>query len=655
MLLYLALFIITCIMAHILPHSVIQRLRNLSFPIEDPSGDDHSNDASASNKNPNLTPIDVIVTRVMLTKGKKLPPGIVDVIFDFAEYWAHSSNEFDYLAEHQDPLRVHGSSHSENKFLLRSFPVGLTGIQGKKDLAEVLAYDTNEAKPQPLGKEHEPSYFAKLADYPTPKLLHPVRKVVFSMRSKDQGFGGDDPENRHTFRGSWTWFEAGLEKFDADQVCDASCTYDVRFKSPSSKASPLPVCGLRPLYPSIVPDEENEEEDRSKYTHLNEESESKEKGQFKYTHPLSHQDKWVIKCNKTAHREWQDHVVTWSYLDNIDPESADAQRLEDEEGRGKGTGDGWFVRDLKLGDVITVWAKARFPAWVNHIEKVKVDVYWATPFPPLLRTMSTLKGHNIPLNLPEGLSQDQLTSFKPFNNWIDTLTNSLRLQSDESHPFHADPYALRSVTIQAFDRFGPSRLGFVKLTATVSNGAGEKLPAAALLRGPSVAMLVMLIPDDVPPESDERYVVLTVQPRVPAGSLGFVELPAGMVDDAGSFKGAAAQEIKEELGVTIHEDELTSLSELAAPTQDSNEGLPSAMFPSAGGCDEHITIFSHEKRIPRDQLKEWSGRLTGLRTHGEKITLKVVPMKDAWREGARDAKCLAALALWQGLRQERKL
>lgn len=82
----------------------------------------------------------------------------------------------------------------------------------------MLAYDTNEAKPRPLGKEHDPSYFAKLADYPTPKLLHPVRKVVFSIRSKDQGWGGDS-EDHHTYHGSWTWFEAGLEKFDAEQTC----------------------------------------------------------------------------------------------------------------------------------------------------------------------------------------------------------------------------------------------------------------------------------------------------------------------------------------------------------------------------------------------------------------------------------------------------
>lgn len=236
------------------------------------------------------------------------------------------------------------------------------------------------------------------------------------------------------------------------------------------------------------------------------------------------------------------------------------------------------------------------------------------------------------------------------------LHKSLNLQTNTSHPFHSDPYALRSITVQSYDRFGGGRLGFVKLIASLSNSAGETLPGAALLRGPTVAMLVMLVPDDAAPGSDERYVVLTVQPRIPAGSLSFAELPAGMVDDAGSFKGAAAKEMEEELGVTIHEDDLTCLSKMAGPApQDVDEGLAAAMFPSAGGCDEHVTLYSHERRVPRDQLREWSGRLTGLRSQGEKITLKLVPMRHLWKEGARDAKALGALALWEGLRREKKL
>ncbi|ROT41010.1 nudix hydrolase [Sodiomyces alkalinus F11] len=281
-----------------------------------------------------------------------------------------------------------------------------------------------------------------------------------------------------------------------------------------------------------------------------------------------------------------------------------------------------------------------------------------------------LKDHgDIPVTIPQGLSEDQLLDFKPFITWVSTLTNSIALQSrTATHPFHPDPYRLTSITVQAFDIFGGTgKVGFLKAVADVSNAAGERLPGSIFLRGPSVAVLVMLIPDDVDAkanasDSDERYAVLTVQPRVPAASLAFAEIPAGMVDGQGSFAGAAAREMEEELGVEIREGELVCLSELASELADEGgkggeegERLPNAMYPSAGGCDEHITLYSHERRVPRAQLQDWAGRLTGLREHGEKITLRLVPMRDLWRVGARDAKCLAALALWEGLKREGKI
>lgn len=268
-------------------------------------------------------------------------------------------------------------------------------------------------------------------------------------------------------------------------------------------------------------------------------------------------------------------------------------------------------------------------------------------------TSAEMTSRHIPVTLPNGLSRDRLDAFKPFTNWMKQMDTSFSLQSNPSHPFHADPYTLRSVTVQAYDMFGP-RIGFLKITALVANAAGETLPAGAFLRGPSVAMLVMLVPEDAVDES-ERYVVLTVQARIPAGSLAFVELPAGMVDDEGDFQGVAAKEIEQELGLAINAAELMCLSELAAPTDSGAEDLPRAMFPSAGGCDEHITIFSYEKKVPRDTLESWTGKLTGLRESGEKIALKLVKMQDLWREGARDAKCLSALALWEGLRREGRI
>lgn len=149
---------------------------------------------------------------------------------------------------------------------------------------------------------------------------------------------------------------------------------------------------------------------------------------------------------------------------------------------------------------------------------------------------------------------------------------------------------------------------------------------------------------------------MTLQPRIPAGSLSFAELPAGMLDDSGSFAGGAAKEIEEETGLKVKQEDLLDLTARVFeddPQAQTGEQLQKGMYPSAGGCDEFIPIFLYQKRIPREQLQEWQGKLTGLRDHGEKITLKVVRLEDLWREGARDSKALAAYAMYEGLRRTR--
>lgn len=145
--------------------------------------------------------------------------------------------------------------------------------------------------------------------------------------------------------------------------------------------------------------------------------------------------------------------------------------------------------------------------------------------------------------------------------------------------------------------------------------------------------------------------MLTVQPRIAAGSLEMVELPAGMIDDSGTFAGAAAKEIQEECGIGIPEDGLVDLTSLALGdlTNAEDERLEEAVYPSPGGCDEFMKIYAYVHKVEEGTLKDWQGRLTGLRDHGEKITLKVVRLEDLWKE-TRDAKALSALALWTGLK-----
>jgi 8-oxo-dGTP pyrophosphatase MutT (NUDIX family) len=315
---------------------------------------------------------------------------------------------------------------------------------------------------------------------------------------------------------------------------------------------------------------------------------------------------------------------------------------------------------------------------------------------------------SIPITHPTSLAQEQILNFPAFKTWLTTLQHSLSLQTTQpSHPFHSKPYTLRSIDIQSADFFSSgSRLGFLKLRATVTNDESEHLPGAVFMRGGSVAMLIILSPspsssnsdsaseqpnyDDpapsaAPAEEEEAYAILTLQPRLAAGSLNFIELPAGMLDDSGTFAGAAAKEIHEETGLEIQADELLDLTQLSIQSQSQSQSqspsrgrheheheqhdkdqrdqstdqvephLQQAIYPSPGASDEFIPIFLARKSMSHQQINELKGKLTGLRDHGEKITLKIVPLNQVWKVAARDGKTLAALALYQGLKGEGRI
>jgi ADP-sugar diphosphatase len=260
--------------------------------------------------------------------------------------------------------------------------------------------------------------------------------------------------------------------------------------------------------------------------------------------------------------------------------------------------------------------------------------------------------------LTNHVTEEQLMSWSPFTNWAKTLKESLEMQTqldhtEEKHPFHEFPYTVRSVDIQAVDWFG-KKLGFVKLTAKIQNEATPKpqtLPGAVFLRGGSVAMLMILRPSD---SNSERWVVMTDQPRIPAGSLRFWEIPAGMIDDdTDDFSGTAAKEIKEETGLVVPRRELINLTELALAGTRIDEGLEAAMYPSPGGCDEFIAIFLWEKVMDRQEIENMKGKLTGIRKQGERITVRILDYEDLWKVGARDAKTLAAWSLYEALKRNK--
>lgn len=166
--------------------------------------------------------------------------------------------------------------------------------------------------------------------------LYPCRKIVFDISSHDQGWGGGHGDSG-TFRGSYTWFDVyavpskekkrALEDKNFQQLVPAAKEDDTR---------PEP-CAMKPFIPTSS----------------------------------------KLQSNRTATNNSTKYHIVWHYKDNIPKDSAEAQRIEREEGRGKATLDGQFVRTMQIGDQLVIWIRARFPGWRNHVEDMSVRVFWA--------------------------------------------------------------------------------------------------------------------------------------------------------------------------------------------------------------------------------------------------------------------------------------
>jgi len=199
-----------------------------------------------------------------------------------------------------------------------------------------------------------------------PRSYNPCRKVVFTIKSRDQGWGSERRPHQGLYEHAWSWFDVGLERLEAIDM--GKCTPEIpiprgfmdQFYLESAQGStktPTSIaCDIRSVNPAVI----------------------KVPGDppaYKYDHP-GELGEYRLQSNQTAHPRVKEHIITWASDDSTDPNSPEGARLE-RAGRGRCTGNGDFVRNLEVGDIITVWARARFPGWRNVVREVKIDLYWA--------------------------------------------------------------------------------------------------------------------------------------------------------------------------------------------------------------------------------------------------------------------------------------
>jgi ADP-sugar diphosphatase len=172
---------------------------------------------------------------------------------------------------------------------------------------------------------------------------------------------------------------------------------------------------------------------------------------------------------------------------------------------------------------------------------------------------------------------------------------------------------------------------------------GQFLPGIIFMRGGSVGLLVILEAEE---QRGEEYAVVVKQPRLPLGRWDHTEIPAGMLDDSGNFCGKAAEELQEETGIRVNEDELVDLN--AAVGQPASSGV----FLSCGGSDESMRFFLSRQVWKRDAIDAIRGKLAGLREHGELITVEVLPYSALL--AVPDGKTLCAAALYERYKQQQQ-
>jgi ADP-sugar diphosphatase len=207
-------------------------------------------------------------------------------------------------------------------------------------------------------------------------------------------------------------------------------------------------------------------------------------------------------------------------------------------------------------------------------------------------------------------SMDSLIIAPKFINWL--------------NKFNPQQIKVNSVTVTDINWFSakpdPIKLGFVKCAVdAIDVNSNKKIVSnIAFIRGNSVAILIIVKianPKTKKGKSSDKeteYVLLCEQMRLPVGERKR-EICAGMTDAEGNIV-IALKEVKEETGLVIKDvSELVSLG---------------SIYPSPGGCDEEIHLYSWTTTITQEEFNEKQSKVFGNPDEYEEIKLSFVEINE---------------------------
>ncbi|WP_337044044.1 NUDIX hydrolase [Emticicia sp. 17c] len=143
---------------------------------------------------------------------------------------------------------------------------------------------------------------------------------------------------------------------------------------------------------------------------------------------------------------------------------------------------------------------------------------------------------------------------------------------------------------------------------------GDKIPPICFMKGEVVSVLICLIDK----ATQDKYLLLVKQRRIAEGGFTY-EHPAGMVDGTKTPLEIAVQEVREETGLSITEEQLIDVT----PQK--------RVFPSTGTSDEAIYLYYCEIPMSIQEIDALHNKQMGTDYEFERITTHIMPFAEGHR------------------------
>ena len=372
------------------------------------------------------SPQDILHVSALLAL-KSLPPELISLIIEDAEYWARIATTYGPLLADLDSNIAASGSGTEHCCLLIAKPIStaaaydagcyvsntnpllddggdrvvesmnspansstnsltnsLTGgviartLDRVKSSAKALVgrtglaseSDGSEAsKTQCMGSRARYYSSLPLTSIPEPRLKYPVRRITWRIRSHDQGWGG---EGGDVYENSWTGFRGTVTRMNPETGAEVKTGI-------SNDGEPKKV-ETTPIAKAV--EDQTQWDDASSEDYFEPEWTERCIPIEPKQPEVWPQGDWCFKdtqiqLNRRADVEWMTHRIVWDYRDDIkenDPRSLGELKRQ---GRGLQTGDGSQVRALCKGDVVELWSYAFFPGWLNFVREAEFVIEFA--------------------------------------------------------------------------------------------------------------------------------------------------------------------------------------------------------------------------------------------------------------------------------------